>query len=55
MSRSEAEFAFKTLYGRLFVDHKKLKLLWAKTQLDPNSIIKKKKEKDIITIEKSED
>lgn len=45
VDRSEAEKAFKTLYERLFLKgtQRKLKLLWAKQQLDISAIKKKKK------------
>ena len=31
VDRKQAETAFETLYERLFINHKKIKLLWAKT------------------------
>ena len=44
LNRQDCEKAFSTLYERLFYpdQKKKLKLLWAKQQLDPSSIKKKK-------------
>ena len=46
--RAASEKAFKTLYERLYLKgtNKKLKLLWAKSQLDESHKKKKKKIKE---------
>ena len=46
--RAACEKAFKTLYERLYLkgSTRKLKLLWAKSQLDESQKKKKKKPKD---------
>lgn len=46
--------AFETLYERLFINHKKMKLLWAKTQLNPDEISKKKVKSEKPDLETSE-
>uniref|UniRef100_A0A7S3IRN5 RRM domain-containing protein n=1 Tax=Strombidium inclinatum TaxID=197538 RepID=A0A7S3IRN5_9SPIT len=44
--RREAEKAFEILYERLYLGEKKLKLLWAKSQLDLSKKKKKKSKPD---------
>ena len=45
MARPDAEFALKTLFNRLYIHSKKIKILWAKAQLDIDGVKKKREHK----------